>query len=241
MSGIDSAVRTVTDGGNLTTTNLGASATYTGPTKDGGADSETWPTRVRPVVVHGTSAKTAHAYLTLEESANGSTWIETKRSPIPADSAARSFDWPLHMRYHRVKVINGAQAQTSMRLDSMVMRGEGGSVDEHEVLTFLQSVTNLAANATFTSPTFDLGPNSARFAVRAHGRSDQASAAFGFRIEWSDDGTNFIADGSSAAAPAATTGIQIESKAIARYARVVWVNGATAQTAFRLFAAVVSL
>lgn len=243
MSGIDSAVRTVTDHANLTTTNLAASATYTGPTKDGGADPEVWPTRVRPVVRHSTSTKIGFGYLVLEESLDGTTFVETKRTPIPADGEHRSFDWPLHFRYHRFKFVNGAVAQNGMRVAYTTYRGEGSSVDEDKVLSYLLSATNLAAGATFTSPTIDLGPNSARNAVRALARSDQASAAAGFRVEWSDDGTTWSADAATAVQAPAGVGSSalIESKAIARYARVVYVNGATAQTAFRLLSALVSL
>lgn len=239
MPGIDSAVRTITDSAQLTATNLSASATYTGTTRDGGADPEAWPTRIRPLVRHLTSAKTVHGHLVLDESLDGTTWLETKRSPIPADGEHRTFDWPLHLRYHRLRFINGSQAQTGMRLAYTTYRGEGGSVDEREVLGFLLSATALAASATFTSPTIDLGANAARGAVRALALAGQAGTSF--RIEWSDDGTTWIAAADAQAVPAAATPVGIEARVIARYARVVFVNGATAQGSFRLLATVISL
>lgn len=243
MPGIDSAVRTITGAAQLTSTNLAASATYTGPTVNAGSDPELWPTRVRPLIRHATSAKTAHGYLVLEESWDGTNWIETRRTPIPADGEAHTFDWPLHNQYHRLKFINGAQAQTAMRLGTTTSRGEGGTMDEREVLDYFLSNTPLGASASFTSPTFDLGPNASRNVFRAFARSDQAGAAGGFRVEWSvDGGTNFHADRGTATDVAASTyGASIESRAVARHCRVVYTNGATAQGAFQLGAALVSI
>lgn len=243
MPGIDSAVRTVIGAAQLTATNLAASATYTGPTVNGGADPETWPTRVRPLIRHLTSAKSAHAYLTLEESWDGTNWLETRRTPVPADGEAHTFDWPLHMQYHRLKVINGAQAQTGMRLATVTSRGEGGTMDEREVLDYFLSNTPVGAGATFYSPIFDLGPNASRNTFRAFARSDQAGSAAGFRIEWSlDGGVNFNGDITTAVTLAAGgQGAVIESKAIARHCRVAFGNGATAQTSFMLGAALVSI
>lgn len=243
MPGIDSAVRTVTGAAQLTATNLAAGATFTGPTVNGGTDPETWPTRVRPLIRHLTAAKNAHGYLTLEESWDGTNWIETRRTPIPADGEAHTFDWPLHMQFHRIKFVNGAQAQTAMRIGTTLSRGEGGTMDEREVLDYFLTNTPLGAAATFFSPTFDLGPNASRNTFRAFARSDQAGSAAGFRIEWSfDGGTTFAGDISTAITLAAGgQGSVIESKAVARHCRVVFGNGATAQTAFVLGAALVSI
>lgn len=179
----------------------------------------------------------------LEESSNNSTWLETRRTPIPADGEAHTFDWPLHTRYHRLKFINGAQAQTAMDLRTLAVRDDGGTMDEREVLDYFLSNTPLGASATFTSPTFDLGPNASRNTFRAFARSDQQSASLGYRIEWSfDGGTTFSGDVvSSATVNAGGYGLLIESKAIARHCRVVYSNGATAQSVFVLAAALISI
>ena len=224
-----------------TTTNLAAGATYTGTTRDSGSSANAWSSRVRPIIRHLT-ATPVHGYLTLEESPdNFTTTIETRRVAIPADGQYHSFDWPIHLRYWRLKFINGNQAQTGMRLDSTTYRGEGSSVDEDKVLNFVLSTTALGASAAFTSQTFDLGPNAARNLFRAFARSDQASGSGGFRVEWSDDNTNWYFNQAEAVTTVAAQGSLIESKAIARYARVVYTNGATAQTGFRLWATLVSL
>lgn len=241
MPGIDSAARTAIAHVQNSVANLAANATFTGSTVDGGAEPEAWATRIRPVVRHLTSVKTVHGYLVLEESSDGTTFIETRRVPIPADGEHRTFDWPLHFRYHRLKFINGTQAQTGMRLASTTFRGEGASLDEHEVLSFLLSATLLAASATFTSPTFDLGANATRnlvrvFAIATAGASVPTN---GLRVEWSDDNTNWASvDGVASPAGGAAA---LESKSLARYMRVVFVNGATAQTALRLTATIISL
>lgn len=227
----------------LTATNLAASATYTGPLVDNGTEPGNWPTRVRPLIRHATSAKSAHGYLTLEESTDNVNWLETRRTPIPADGEAHTFDWPLHSRYHRLKFINGAQAQTAMRLATTTVRDDGGTMDEREVLDYFLTSTVLGAGASFASPTFDLGPNASRNTFRAFARSDQSSGNLGFRIEWSlDGGSTFFGDGStSVTINGGTYGQIIESKAFARHCRVYYTNGATAQTAFQLGAALVSI
>ncbi len=242
MPGIDSATRTTIASATLTTSNLAAGATYTGSTVDGGAEPEAWPTRIRPIVRHVT-ATPVHGYLILEESPdNFTTIIETRRVPVPADGQFRTFDWPVHLRYHRLKFVNGNQAQTGMRVTTTTYRGEGSSVDEHDVLNFVLSTTNLAASATFASQTFDLGPNAARHLIRAFAVSDQSSAGGGFAIQLSDDGAAWRHyETADVVGAISGRGAFLESKAYARYARVVYNNGATAQGAFRLLASIVSL
>ena len=221
-----------------TTTNLAAGATFTGSTRDSGTDITAWATRVRPIIRHLT-ANPVHGYLVLEESPdNFTTTIETKRTPIPADGQYRSFDWPIHLRFWRLKFINGNQAQTGMRLDSTAYRGEGSSVDEDKVLNYVLSTTALGASAAFTSQTFDLGPNAARNAFRAFGASDQGGT---LTIQWSDDATTWFTTDADIIALAAGKRVFGESKVVQRYVRVVYTNGATAQTAFRLWASLVAL
>lgn len=228
---------------DLTTTPLGAGAVFTGPTVDAGTEPTLWPTRTRPTVIHATATKNAHGYLTLQESSDGVTFIETRRTPIPADGEAHTFDWPLHFRYRRLRFINGAQAQTAARISATAVRDDGGTMDEQEVLSYFLSSTPIGASASFFSPTFDLGPNASRSTFRAFARSDQAGSSAGFRVEWSfDGGVTFNGDLTTAVTVAAGgQGAVIESKAVARHCRVVYGNGAAAQTAFMLGAALISI
>lgn len=224
---------------NLTTTNLGASATYTGATVDMGSTVTSWSTRVRPTVRH--LAGNTPGVLILEESPdNFTTTIESRRIPIPSDGQYHTFDLPLHQRYWRLKFVNGGTAQTGFRLDYITVRGDGSSVDVKNVLNFLLTTTALAANATFTSPTIDLGPNHDWNLVRYFANPGLvASATSGVRIDWSDDGTNWLWDEQNAVS--ATDRKSLEAKVQARYVRFVWANGTNAQTIFRAMATLISL
>lgn len=224
---------------NLTTTNLGASATYTGATVDMGATVTSWSTRVRPTVRH--LAGNTPGVLILEESPdNFTTTIESRRIPIPSDGQYHTFDLPLHQRYWRLKFVNGGTAQTGFRLDYITVRGDGSSVDVKNVLNFLLTTTALAANEIFTSPTIDLGPNHDWNLVRYFAIPGLvASATNGVRIEWSDDGTWWIWDDQNTVS--ATDRKSLEAKVQARYVRFVWANGTNAQTNFRARATLISL
>lgn len=68
--------------------------------------------------------------------------------------------------------------------------------------------------------------------VTVHTYSDVASAVDGLRVQWSTDGTNW--DSEDVFSVAAATGKTFSFQAAARYMRVVYTNGATLQTAFRL-------
>ena len=87
----------------------------------------------------------------------------------------------------------------------------------------------LAANAVFTGPAEDI----TEFAdVRLMVFADQPSAVDGLQLQQSTNGTNW--DSIDAFTVPATTGRPFSVGASAKFYRVVYTNGATAQTAFRL-------
>jgi hypothetical protein len=94
------------------------------------------------------------------------------------------------------------------------------------------TTTPLGANAAYYGPSRDFGASRlTTFGVM--GYANQPSAANGVYIQLSLDGTNWDYIGATATLSAAGA-VSLAQVVTARYARVVWVNGSTAQTAFRL-------
>jgi hypothetical protein len=93
---------------------------------------------------------------------------------------------------------------------------------------FADSVTNLAISATFTGTSRDGGATQAFARFVAKAMSDVAGT---FRIEQSADNTNWRR-ATPDTAVAANSVIELSVFATARYHRVVYVNGAGAQTIF---------
>lgn len=85
-----------------------------------------------------------------------------------------------------------------------------------------------------------MGANSNLSLIRATSRADQAGASL--KVQWSLDGTTFYdaADG-VVTTPALGATVAVESKIQARYARIVYTNGSTAQGSFTLLASLISL
>lgn len=91
------------------------------------------------------------------------------------------------------------------------------------------STTTLTANATFTGTADEVvGYATVSIFVNA----SHASATDGLRIEWSSDATNW--DDADTYTIAALTGKALTFGVQARYLRVVYTNGGTTQTSFRL-------
>lgn len=97
-------------------TNLAASATFTGTSRDGGATAtySYFMARVRA----------SHAgTLFVEESDNGTTWFVVKSQAVAgAEVNAIDVTVPVVARYHRVRYVNGATLQTQFRLNSGYLR-----------------------------------------------------------------------------------------------------------------------
>jgi hypothetical protein len=94
------------------------------------------------------------------------------------------------------------------------------------------TTTPLGASAAYYGPTRDfLYSRLTTFGVM--GCADQPSAADGVYVQLSLDGVNWDYKGATATLTAAGA-VSLAQVVTARYARVVWVNGNTAQTVFRL-------
>jgi len=94
------------------------------------------------------------------------------------------------------------------------------------------TTTPLAANAAYYGPTKDF-TYSRLTTMGIMGYADQPSATDGVYIQLSVDNANWDYRGATATLTAAGA-VSLAQVLTARYARAVWVNGATAQTAFRL-------
>jgi len=94
------------------------------------------------------------------------------------------------------------------------------------------TTTPLGANAVYYGPSRDFA-NSRLSAMGVMGYADQPSADNGVYIQLSHDNTNWDYRGATATLSSAGA-VALAQVVAARYARVVWVNGPTAQTTFRL-------
>jgi len=99
-----------------------------------------------------------------------------------------------------------------------------------DAVTF--TTTPLGANATYTSGGYDNYYGRLGF-IGALAFADQASATDGFMVEQSIDGTNWDLQ-SGKTTVSANVGSGIKVAMVARYVRVKYINGGTAQTVFRL-------
>lgn len=215
---------------NETTTNLGASATFTGGARDHGGSTLT-NARARCSIAHQAGNTPGHLYF--EQSTDNSTWRVTHIIPIPSDGLYRTFEFPVIMRYTRFKFVNGSTAQTLMHLQSAYFKADG-PFDLDKTLTFLHSTTPLGASATFTGTTLDLGGNHSFNRHRATVFADQVGT---LQFQESRDGTTWRTI--KTVSVTANTTVSDEVLITQRYQRVVFVNGATAQTAFELSSALV--
>lgn len=109
--------------------------------------------------------------------------------------------------------------------DALLSADNGGLHVFAPPLQYAETTTNLGVSATYTGTTRDMGSRTiyARFAATA-----TAGVAGTLRIEMSNDGTNWFKAAEVAVSAAGAQ--QLSVFATTRYHRVVYVNGASAQT-----------
>lgn len=223
-------------------TNLASSATFTG-TSQNIASSTTSATVYNTQLVIGVSHTAGlvpgQLYLDLGTETSSTTptvWYQALAVPIPSNANWQIFSVPISTRYYRLRFVNGATAQTNFRLSSYLTYNGGGLSGQMSFpvnLQFPLSTTALAANGVFTGATLDFGDTMNIYqTITALAFSDQASAANGFQIQISRDGTNWrVSQQTSVTASTLTT---ITAHISYRYARVVYTNGVTLQGSFNL-------
>ena len=213
-----------------TTTNLGVSATYTGTARDGGSSTFS-SQRFRVMCMHTAGVTLGH--LVIEQSTDNTTFRETHRIPIPSDASYRLFEFPILLRYIRVKFINGAIAQTAFFLGTTVNKMDG-NFDFDKTLNFIHSTTALGISATFTGVSMNLGQSHSILTHRAIVFADQAGTLY---LEQSRDGSTWRTTKTQAVT--ASTPFIVEDLVAMQYLRVRYVNGGVAQTAFELLSSLI--
>lgn len=150
--------------------------------------------------------------------------------PVPSDGIMHTFLFPLPTKYYRISFTNGGSVtQTVFNLSVAYLHG-GNHQDIETNVPFLLSTTALAASATFTGAAMDLAAsrNYKKLSVLAF--ADQVGT---LKIEQSWDNATWVKTHEVTAA-INTPALLDNSKLFMRYVRVVFVNGATLQGAFRL-------
>jgi hypothetical protein len=201
---------------NSTSVPLSASATFTGT----GEDVSNFSTIALAI------KSDVEATVKFQFSTDNVNWDITEDHEI---EAAVSFDhvFTVVAKYFRVVYINSATAQTYFRLQSIMHKekAEPASIHGH-VSVGNSSKIPLSASATFTGT----GEDVTRFASSTH--IVYADVAGTFKVEFSSDNVNW--DVSNATTIRAGKGSTITEVVSARYFRVVFANGTTTQTNFRL-------
>jgi hypothetical protein len=124
--------------------------------------------------------------------------------------------------------VSGSGTFTTSLASTVANQGTAGGLGNSD------STANLGIGATFTGTTRDLGATLGVYSeVVAHFFADQVSGANGAQIQFSTDNfaTNWVAISTTLVSNVATT---IRVPAVARYFRIVLVNGGVAQTFNRI-------
>jgi hypothetical protein len=225
----------------LSSTNLASGATFTGTSTNAASATTaatTYITAINVSLVH--TAGIGHGTLFFEVGSETSstaptTWFAQFIVPVPSNSNWQTFTFPLTTRWYRVRFVNGGIAQTVFRLSTMAIYNGalGGELTYPERLLVPLSTTALAISAAFTGPTLDFGDTGRLYkTLTATVFADQASATNGFAIQVSRDNTTWrVAAQATVTASTLTT---ITADILYRYIRVVYTNGAVANTTFNL-------
>jgi hypothetical protein len=207
-----------------TSTALAANGLYPGTVHDNGATSGF--NRFRVVV--SANAGFGHGHLILEQSTDNVTFRETHRLPVPSDGGYYTYDFAWNMRYIRVKFQNGAVLQTSLFIQAIGIREDGG-MDYQQTPSFTHSTTALGISGVFTGVTLNTGSQNSYLMHKALVYTDQAGT---LQMQQSRDGVTWRTT-QTVAVPAATATV-IADPLICQYCRVLYTNGATAQTVMEL-------
>lgn len=157
------------------------------------------------------------------------------RAAAPASGSNFQFQFASCTDYAELTAeITAGRGQNSVG-QSLGVNVTGGSLTSTSTIYYDETVTNLAASATFTGTSRDMGSSAGNRAAgiakfSALVLADQAGTV---RLEFSRDGTTWRR-GTVDTAVAANTPTLVSIPVLARYFRVIYVNGATAQGSFML-------
>ena len=226
--------------GNLSSTMLAAGATYSSPVMAAFSASynQMNNSHLRISVAHA-AGTTGFGTLFIETYDTTSTTTPTSGQrvtysvPVPSDGAVHTFLFPVPTKYFRVSFKNnGAVTQTVFNLSVAYLHG-GNHQDIETNIPLLLSTTALAISAAFTSTAIDLANSREYTRLSVLGFADQAGA---MKVEQSWDGATWTKTHENASVAANTPALLENCKLYMRYVRVVFTNGAVANTEFRLAA-----
>lgn len=230
---------------------LGVSATYTSPTRDRLAGG-LFEARVRFFI--DTNQASAASGVIVEESHDQTTWATVGTAGVTVANTLYDSGWrTLTRRYWRFRYVNGTTANTRFDvaelrdslIDDALVSGTVsvnalpvganliGSVTPLSSANFIgapDSTTNLGAAATYTGTNRDLNTYGALRVLVAHTAGNTPGHLV---FQQSTDNTTFR---ETHRLPIPSDGLfrTFDFAMVQRYGRVLFVNGATAQTAFYL-------
>lgn len=226
--------------GNLSSTMLAAGATYSSPVMAAFSPgyNQMNNSHLRISVAHA-AGTTGFGTLFIETYDTTSTTTPTSGQrvtysvPVPSDGAVHTFLFPVPTKYFRISFKNnGAVTQTVFNLSVAYLHG-GNHQDIETNIPLLLSTTALAISAAFTSTAIDLANSREYTRLSVLGFADQAGA---MKVEQSWDGATWTKTHENASVAANTPALLENCKLYMRYVRVVFTNGAVANTVFRLAA-----
>lgn len=243
---INAPFATVSRGGlyaNLSAVALAANATFTSAvqTSFSAAYSDMRDTHILVTVVHNAGVGAQHGTLFVETYDTVATVAPTTLQrvtysvPVPSDGLPHTFVIPIPTKYYRINFKNGATGLQSAFSLSYTTLAPGAAPFQPEAnIPFLLSATNLGVSATFTSAVFDFGTSRTYQTIDLISNSAQSGTV---ALEQSYDNVTWLRTHSFVSAANAVV-MQPNLPIAMRYARVVYVNDAVAQTTMRLHATV---
>lgn len=165
-----------------------------------------------------------HGTLIFEQSDDNVAWKLTHQVPIPSDGNFRTVEFPIISRYVRIRFQNGSTLSTASYVNTTYGRVPT-QIDLDKTITFVHNTAALAASTTMTGFTLDLGVNHSVNRHRAQVYADQAGT---LQLQQSRDGSTWRVTSSQAVS--ASTAVVLDDLVVSRYVRVVYINGATANT-----------
>jgi len=158
--------------------------------------------------------------------------VRIKNTAVPASATDFRLHYVRVVDASRLSVDFGIIGGTDMQMLAAPVRVLSAPTTTMQAIhtTTTESATNLAANGVYTGASRDLGSTIYARRVLVYAHANQAGV---MRVEFSTDGTTFRR-GSEDIALAANGVINYEFNPATRYFRVIYTNGATAQTVFLL-------
>lgn len=194
-----------------------------------GVANDTSATNPIPVALIGDAGLTDAQLRATAVSVSGVVAVTNMVAQGLTDAQIRATALPISGTVAVSNMVAQGLTDTQIRATALPVSGSVTQIANGVISTANVSAAALAANAAYTGT----GEDVTEFAdVRVAVFADQASAGDGLQIQQSSNGTNW--DMTDAFTIPAGTGKVFSVAVSARFMRIVYTNGATAQTVFRL-------